>query len=224
MSKFAIIAATSSVFILAACVGTDVGNPASDGSATVEFVVPEQHTTAQALSAQGWTIKRFEVGVQGVEVMPACEDDPVALPFEPTVLDFLGNKRSVDVDAEEEVVCKLTFNFGDGEASWLFVDLQHTDGRDVSIRGTNPDRIRYAGTVPLRGTRLYSRHAVLPWFVEESDALDALPDGATIDENEHPRVFRSFLRALLPNARLLLDEDRGGSLDAGDRAVAAPEI
>lgn len=208
---------------LSGCVGTDVGNPSTE-SATVEFVVPEVETAAQALSAEGWNIKRLEVQVQSINVETGCDSETyVEVTRQPEQLDLVGANRRISFQAPVPQTCKMEVNFGADNTPWLLAEFVHTTGTRILIEGTAPDRIKYAGNVPLENRLLFSTHPILPWFTEAKTELEALPDGTRLTETENPQLYRSFLRAFLPNARLFVDKDDNGRFEPDDDNVGNAE-
>lgn len=220
-SRYPLVTMTACI-LAAGCVGTDVGNPETP-PAQLEFVVPDYETMTQALMIEGWTIRTFDVYVEGLSTVAAGGANPeIALIDSPTKIDLLADSQMLEFETDATEAEQLTVRFARESAPWLEVELVDAAGRVVSIEATNPDRIRYKGEIPLNQGILFSAHPVLPWLSEEADSLAALSDDALISESNEPQLLQSFLRAFAPNANLYLDRDKNKKLDVTDKKVGVP--
>ena len=211
------------LFFVAGCVGTDVGNPETSPS-ELEFVVPETQTNTQALMAAGWTIKTLEVHVDGLgAVSTTAPNAELNLVSGPAKIDLVGLSTLIEFNSNVETVEQMEIRFERESAPWLEAEFVAADGRVIFIEASNPNRIRYAGEIPLKDGLLFSTHPVLPWLSEEEVLLAELPNESVISETSEPRLFRSFLRAFAPNAKLFLDKDKNSKLDLDDQTVGIPE-
>lgn len=219
-----IFVSSSLALILASgCVGTDVGNPAT--STELEFVVPELQTNTQALVAAGWTVKTLDVHIDALSAVADNDPNPeLILVSGPSRIDLVGISPRLEFESNLNSVQKLEIQFERDSAPWLEAEFVAADGRVIFIEASNPDRIRYSGEIPLNEGLLFSTHPVLPWLIEETEALEALPSETLISETNEPQLFRSFLRAFAPNAKLFLDKDKNSKFDPQDQSVAIPEL
>lgn len=199
------------------CVGTDVGNP--ETRTELEFGVPTPvQTHAQALTSEGYEVEALTVVVASVSGSPDCQGPPKSF-ADATTVDLLTGSKVI-LTASEPTICRLTVDFEQPDGDWLEMTLLSPDGRTLSITGTKKDGLRYRGDIPLGQGPLLSSHPILPWILEEKVALDVLPDGALISDTQNVPLFRSFLKAFIPNARLYLDENGNSTVDDSEDAVA----
>ena len=205
-------------WLAASCVGTDVGNPQTQSE--IEFVVPTRTTTLE-LGAENYTINTFRLHVSNATAAHGCNGRPESV-APSGYIDFLQMTK-LTVVTNADVICRLQISFAKEGDSWLDLAFTHTDGRVIHVEATKPDSLKYRGEIPLGGPTLFSSHPVLDWFVGEKVALDALPDGAVINEDSYAPLHRSLLKSLLPDARLLVDANQNEGLDDADEEVALPE-
>jgi hypothetical protein len=218
-----IIMSSALALVLASgCVGTDVGNPGTSPT-ELEFVVPEVQTSMQALVAVGWTIKTLDVHIEGLGAVSDNEPNPeLNLVSGPSKFDLVGISRRLEFESNVDLVQQLEIRFERDSAPWLEAEFVAADGRVIFIEATNPDRIRYSGEIPLNEGLLFSTHPVLSWLTEETTALEALPNQALISETNEPQLFRSFLKAFAPHAKLFVDRDKDLKFGLQDQNVGTP--
>ncbi len=218
-----IMSSSLALILTSGCVGTDVGNPETSPT-ELEFVVPEVQTNIQALVAEGWTIKTLDVHIEGLSAVSDQEPNPeLTLVSGPSKIDLVGISTRLEFESNVDSVQQLEIRFERDSAPWLEAEFVAEDGRVIFVEASNPDRIRYSGEIPLNEGLLFSTHPVLPWLTEEAASLEALPDGALISETNEPQLFRSFLRAFAPNAKLFLDKDKNSKFDLQDQNIGIPE-
>ncbi len=217
-----ILSSSFALILASGCVGTDVGNPETSPT-ELEFVVPEMQTNMQALMAAGWTIKTLDVHVEGLGALAKNETTPELTLVSGSKIDLVGISPRLEFESNVESVEQLEIRFERESAPWLEAEFVSADGRVIFIEASNPDRIRYSGEIPMNEGLLFSTHPVLSWLTEETSTLEALPNESLISETHEPQLFRSFLKAFAPNAKLFLDKDKNSKFDLQDQNVGIPE-
>lgn len=223
MNRPRTLTAIMALFVASGCVGTDVGNPQTNTPSELEFVVPVVQTSTKALVSEDWTIQTLEVYIDSLTGVATGGSNPdIVLVNGPVKIDLVGLATPLEFETNVDTVQQLGVVFEREAAPWLEAEFISPDGRMIFIEASNTNRIRYKGEIPLDQGLLFSTHPVLPWLVQKADSLAALANNTTISETNEPQLFRSFLKAFAPDAKLYLDKDKNSKFDEQDLKIGTP--
>ncbi len=226
---------------LAACTGTDVGNPQT-GTANVELNFTGYDTTQQrnALTlSNGYEIESAWVGLQGFGAKQAsnCDANTEVDSDETVVLDLIGHTSDYAAPRFQKTAgdfCRFDLTFHKLGASELPAaapaDLAD---HSVVVRGRRDDGVEFvvhsdlADSVPLHSPSttfhldagddyLLVGFALDEWFDAGQIAAITGEDPIVIDADHHPDLLTNFETAIKTSATLFKDLDGDGNLDANE--------
>lgn len=201
---------------LAACTGTDVGNPAVD----VNFA-------AYNLTAPSATVDRATMQVERIRLRPAADCDGGAeIEIEGPFAIDLTTPTSIgdltDVEIEAQAYCRLELRWHPDDDSGLAIEVSgDADGTPFDVRSRRNDELRLEATdadgftIDDATSALFVAFDMAAWL-DGVDVASAELDGdgvAVIDDDANGDLLDVFEDNVTDAADLFDDDDGDGSLD-----------
>ncbi len=221
------------------CLGTDVGNPAEEGSVMrFEVDAPQQRpgVARQALEVTGGaTITRAELGVRSVSTRgggsgPGCSSHSERAALEDLTVTLIasgaGTTTNARLDLEPGTYCQLRVTLSPVSAASVSVSGQLADGRAFSITSRKSLRRIFTSralSVGAQGELLIAAVDVDSWI--DADALARLDEAPiVIDERNHRELLARFEHRVRDSLQIVPDLNRNGRIDPPERDILTSRL
>lgn len=201
---------------LAACTGTDVGNPAVD-----------VHFAAYNLTAPAATVDQATMQVERIRLRPAADCDGGAEielegPFAVDLTSPTSIADLTDVEIEAQAYCRLELRWHPDDDTGVAIEVAgEADGTPFAVRSRRNDELRLEATdadgftIDDATSALFVAFDMAAWL-DGVDVASAELDGdgvAVIDDDANGDLLDVFEDNVTDAADLFDDDDGDGALD-----------